>query len=59
MVSAVERQSVFIITHEFYPRRGGIATFTEEIAKNEAELADEKQQSIDAAQQMITRGPQV
>ncbi len=33
MVSAVARQSVFIITHEFYPRRGGIATFTEEIAK--------------------------
>ena len=38
MVSAVERQSVFIITHEFYPRRGGIATFTEEIAKASAGL---------------------
>ena len=25
--------SVFLITHEFYPRRGGIATFTEEMAK--------------------------
>lgn len=25
--------SVFLITHEFYPKRGGIATFTEEIAK--------------------------
>ncbi len=24
---------VFLITHEFYPRRGGIATFAEEIAK--------------------------
>ena len=24
---------IFLITHEFYPRRGGIATFTEEIAK--------------------------
>lgn len=25
--------SVFLITHEFYPKRGGIATFTEEIAR--------------------------
>lgn len=24
---------LFLITHEFYPRRGGIATFTEEMAK--------------------------
>ena len=24
---------VFLITHEFYPKRGGIATFTEEIAR--------------------------
>jgi glycosyltransferase involved in cell wall biosynthesis len=24
---------IFLITHEFYPKRGGIATFTEEIAK--------------------------
>lgn len=30
--------SVFLITHEFYPRRGGIATFTEEMAKATAEL---------------------
>jgi len=30
--------SVFLITHEFYPRRGGIATFTEEIAKATAGL---------------------
>ena len=29
---------VFIITHEFYPVRGGIATFTEEIAKAGAQL---------------------
>ncbi len=26
-------QSVFLITHEFFPKRGGIATFSEEIAK--------------------------
>src|SRR5581483_5349722 len=30
--------SVFLITHEFYPKRGGIATFTEEIAKASAGL---------------------
>ncbi len=30
--------SVFLITHEFYPKRGGIATFTEEIAKAGAGL---------------------
>jgi len=29
---------VFLITHEFYPVRGGIATFTEEIAKATAGL---------------------
>lgn len=29
---------VFLITHEFYPVRGGIATFTEEIAKATADL---------------------
>ena len=26
-------QPVFLITHEFFPKRGGIATFTEEIAR--------------------------
>ncbi len=25
--------SVFVITHEFFPKRGGIATFTEEVAR--------------------------
>ena len=30
--------SVFLITHEFYPVRGGIATFTEEIARATAKL---------------------
>jgi glycosyltransferase involved in cell wall biosynthesis len=29
---------VFLITHEFYPKRGGIATFTEEIARATARL---------------------
>lgn len=37
MVSAVT-EPVFIITHEFHPRRGGIATFTEEIAKASVNL---------------------
>ncbi len=31
-------KSVFLITHEFYPVRGGIATFTEEIARATAGL---------------------
>lgn len=29
---------IYLITHEFYPRRGGIATFSEEIAKATADL---------------------
>src|ERR1700749_4169159 len=29
---------VYLITHEFYPVRGGIATFTEEIARAGASL---------------------
>jgi phosphatidyl-myo-inositol dimannoside synthase len=29
---------LFLITHEFYPKRGGIATFTEEIARASATL---------------------
>jgi phosphatidyl-myo-inositol dimannoside synthase len=33
--------SVFLITHEFYPKRGGIATFTEEIARASADLGYE------------------
>lgn len=33
MSAATPINSVFLITHEFYPKRGGIATFTEEIAK--------------------------
>ncbi len=38
MVSVAAKQPVYIITHEFHPRRGGIATFTEEIAKATATL---------------------
>jgi glycosyltransferase involved in cell wall biosynthesis len=38
MVSVAPKQRVFIITHEFFPRRGGIATFTEEIARATANL---------------------
>lgn len=30
--------SVYVITHEFYPKRGGIATFTEEVARAAAGL---------------------
>ncbi len=32
MSVAPSLNSVFLITHEFYPKRGGIATFTEQIA---------------------------
>lgn len=36
--SSFARPPVFLITHEFYPRRGGIATFAEEIAKASVKL---------------------
>jgi phosphatidyl-myo-inositol dimannoside synthase len=36
---AASRQApVFLLTHEFYPRRGGIATFTEQIARAGVEI---------------------
>ena len=41
MSVASSLNSVFLITHEFYPKRGGIATFTEEIAKATAGLGYE------------------
>jgi glycosyltransferase involved in cell wall biosynthesis len=41
MSIAAPLNSVFLITHEFYPKRGGIATFTEEIAKATAGLGYE------------------
>ena len=37
-LNAVGRSPVFVVTHEFYPKRGGIATFTEEIARATASL---------------------
>lgn len=39
--TATPTRPVFLITHEFYPVRGGIATFTEEIARATAELGYE------------------
>ncbi len=36
--NSLPARSVYLITHEFYPVRGGIATFTEEIAKASASL---------------------
>ncbi len=41
MIAAAKPTSIFLITHEFYPKRGGIATFTEEIAKASAGLGYE------------------
>ena len=38
MDAAIDSQPLFLITHEFYPRRGGIATFAEEMAKASAHL---------------------
>lgn len=38
MSASSPANSVFLITHEFFPKRGGIATFTEEIAKATADL---------------------
>lgn len=38
MIQATSLNSLFLITHEFYPKRGGIATFTEEMAKASAAL---------------------
>ena len=37
-ISSVHGRPVFLITHEFYPVRGGIATFAEEIARATASL---------------------
>lgn len=37
-MSVVASRPVFLITHEFYPKRGGIATFAEEIARASATL---------------------
>jgi glycosyltransferase involved in cell wall biosynthesis len=37
-MSVAASRPVFLITHEFYPKRGGIATFAEEIARASASL---------------------
>jgi phosphatidyl-myo-inositol dimannoside synthase len=36
--SAAGGEPIIVITHEFFPRRGGIATFSEEMARAAAEL---------------------
>jgi phosphatidyl-myo-inositol dimannoside synthase len=33
MSAVLPSNSLYLITHEFYPKRGGIATFAEEMAK--------------------------
>jgi len=38
MSATAQTRQLFLITHEFYPKRGGIATFAEEIAKASAGL---------------------
>ena len=38
MDATIDCQPLFLITHEFYPRRGGIATFAEEMAKASTHL---------------------
>ncbi len=42
---------VFLITHEFYPKRGGIATFTEEIARAASGLGHEVEVWAQSARQ--------
>lgn len=37
MASSPSDSTIYIITHEFYPQRGGIATFTEEMARATSE----------------------
>lgn len=38
MQTSSSKHPIFLITHEFYPRRGGIATFAEEMALASAKL---------------------
>lgn len=52
--SIADRRTVFLITHEFYPVRGGIATFAEEIARATAALGHDVEvwaQSAPASQE--------
>jgi glycosyltransferase involved in cell wall biosynthesis len=46
--------SVFVITHEFFPKRGGIATFTEEVARAGAALGH----SVEVWAQSAKRHPE-
>jgi len=48
--SVTSPRPVFLITHEFYPVRGGIATFTEEIARATANLGYEVEVWAQSAQ---------
>ncbi len=41
MIAIPKKSSVFVITHEFYPMRGGIATYVEEMARASVELGYE------------------
>ncbi|MBT5903954.1 MAG: glycosyltransferase family 4 protein [Opitutaceae bacterium] len=38
MVTPLPDSTIYVITHEFYPKRGGIATFTEEMARASSKL---------------------
>lgn len=45
-----KKTPVFLVTHEFYPRHGGIATFTEQIARAAADLGYDIEVWAQAAQ---------
>ncbi len=52
MLDSSSHPDVFMLTHEFYPKRGGIATFTEEMALAAAKLGHQVEvwaQRADAA----------
>jgi phosphatidyl-myo-inositol dimannoside synthase len=46
---------VFLITHEFFPKRGGIATFTEEIARAAASLGHDVEVWAQSARQVTEK----
>ena len=53
-MKASGQHSVFVITHEFFPKRGGIATFTEEVARSGAALGH----SVEVWAQSAKRHPE-
>lgn len=53
--SATLSRPVFLITHEFYPVRGGIATFTEEIARATAKLGYDVEVWAQSAQPAVEK----